>query len=473
MIFDHFLSFEDVDIALQHTNINIGDSPLSSSSYRHSSDRKSDYNSSNIENSIKNNNVNSNIINNNFIKNNGYLGIGDREREKERVRRERGGERGEEEEDRIVTELDDNDDSVRMCAERTDGYISSQDKKRRNGSKSIKDKQRDRHRTSAPTSSSSSSSSYSSSSSSSSQVRNADRYESRTFLNSTPSSPPSSSSSTSSQARTVECNPFPVLGMASPILAPYSNFDSPNASIHHLDDFNESCNDVTTGSTMFVRGGSVGQEMMRRVSLLSPSGVLSTAMKRKHGDMSIASTTLPNCRDMESRIRFDDDVEDSSVRVNRGSAGYETSMLVEGEDGVAQHRSDVHNNNMNNTHMNNSNNNSMSRGRRMRSASVCVDTASMAVQGWRAGHGGSGKEREMEEEEEGLFGAFSVSTSRFMSRGPRTGSIRYRTALTIRYHIILHCTVPYCSLSFCTALCCSVRYHSVLYCTSLFRQSFF
>ena len=278
-------------------------------------------------------------------------------------------------------------------------------------------------------------------------MRNADRYESRTFLNSTPSSPPSSSSSsTSSQARTVECNPFPVLGMASPILAPYSNFDSPNASIHHLDDFNESCNDVTTGSTLFVRRGSAGQEMMRRVSLLSPSGVLSTAMKRKHADMSIASTNLPHCRDMESRIRFDDDVEDSSVLVNQGSAGYESSMMVEGGDGLVRHSSNVHNNT---SHMNNSSNmnsNSMNRGRRMRSASVCVDTASMAGQGGRAGQG-SGKERE--EEEEGLFGAFSVSTSRFMSRGPRTDSIRYRTVpyYTVRYH-----SAPYCSLSFCTVL---------------------
>lgn len=299
MIFDHFLSFEDVDIALQHTSIDIGDSPISSSSYRHSSDRKTDYNSNNIENSIKNNNVNGNIINNNFIRNINYLNNGEniidrerereREKERERERRERVGE------ERVVTELSDNNCSMIVSDGRTDRQLASLEKKRRNiVIDSNKDKQRDRDRNDALPSSSSSSSSYSSSSSL--LKRNAEqRYNTRKFLNSTPSPPhsSSSSSSTSSQARTVDCNPFPVLGMTSPILAPHSNFDSPNASIHHLDDFIESGNDVTS-STLFVRRGSAAKDMLRRASLLSPRGVMNTAMKRKHADMSVVSTMLPH-----------------------------------------------------------------------------------------------------------------------------------------------------------------------------------
>ena len=477
MIFDHFLSFEDVDIALQHTSIDIGDSPLSSSSYRHSSDRKTDYNSNNIENSIKNTNINSHMINNNFIRNINYLNNGEnnidkereREREKERERERR--ERVIGEEERVVTELSDNNYSMMVSDGRTDKQVASPEKKSRNVViDSNKDKQRDRDRNDVLPSSSSSSSS------SSSLKRNTERYHTRKFLNSTPSSPPhsSSSSSTSSQARTVDCNPFPVLGMTSPILAPHSNFDSPNASIHHLDDFNESCNDVTS-STLFVRRGSAAKDMLRRASLLSPRGVMNTAMKRKHADMSLVSTTLPHCHAMDGRMRYDDDGEHSSVRVNQSSAEYESSMLDEDE-GI--HRgSDI------NMNINRNRNRSSRIRNTSTSTSACAVLGLSAAQGMNngghahgqgqgLGHGsfnsngnsnssmlgngngiggnggiGSMREREREEVEETLFGDFAEGTSRFVTRRPRTDSIRYLTLPPLTYPILPYPILSYSILS--------------------------
>jgi hypothetical protein len=83
---------------------------------------------------------------------------------------------------------------------------------------------------------------------------------------------PSPSITANSTGFTANSTGFPVLGMSSPILAPSSDDDSPDVSIHHLEDLNESsCNDIDVSQSIFVtcmsgerkRGGDKERERER------------------------------------------------------------------------------------------------------------------------------------------------------------------------------------------------------------------